>query len=586
VARVRCTQPESHTIEVELTLPALAAARHRELMMPRWIPGSYTLRDYARFVHSLEITTKQGRKIPTTRPATDRWRLRDPATGPLTVRYKVYCRDLTVNHSHVTSTHLYLHGVTVFLWDEDTRERPWRMHLEVPRNWKIWTGLPEHPARKGTRPPELKGSAHFAARDYDHLVDCPIEAGDAHHEERFTAAGKPHRLITWNPGEGIDWKRITKDITRIIEEACTVFDGPPYKDYTFILHLARDHGGGLEHDNSTVLGADPLALTEDKAYHTRFLPLVAHEYFHVWNVRRNKPSVLERIDYQRECPTGLLWFFEGGTTYYEFPLMLRAGIKKEHVYEVLTEIIKAVEYTPGRHRLSVTDASRLSWTKLYKQHESNPNTNISYYSKGALVCLMLDAHLRENGATLDQVMRHIWLEYGKKGRGIEEGSLPRHVQDATGVDVSRQLRAWLEKPGDLPLDKALASLGLKLERKHSDKNKKQGLGVILDEDNLKVLAVPERDLPKDPTPSLLDPGDEILAVDGWKVTAKNLARHLNPAEKRDTAEIAIFRDGRLVTLDVPLVEKNPDNYTLKEDKDAPADAKRRRAAWKRRRATK
>ncbi len=550
-------------------------------MMPRWMPGSYTLRDYARHVQELTVTTKNGRTLPTKRNETDRWSFNDPADGPLTVRYRVYCRDLTVNTSHVTATHLYLHGVSVFLYDETTRNLPWELTLDVPRDWPIWTGLPTKESHSGAWPPQLKGKTRFLADDYDHLVDCPLEAGVAHHVERFMAAGKPTRFVVWNPPEGVDWGRLKEDVTRIIEEACAVWDGPPYHDYTFILHVARDHGGGLEHDNSTVLGADPLALIEEKAYHTGLLPLVAHEFVHVWNVRRTRPATFSPYDYQRETPTGLLWLFEGGTTYYEFPLMLRAGVEEKHVYEVLAEILKSVEYTPGRHLMSLADASRLTWTKLYKRHESNPNTNISYYSKGAIVCLLLDAHLRENGANLDQVMRHLYREYGSKGIGIEEESIARHVLEATGVDASRQLARWLNTPGNIPVDKALKSLGLKIKRKSGDKKQTNGLGVILNEDPLKVLAVVDPEDREEVSP--LDPGDEIVAVDGWKVDAKKLRRHLNPQKERDEVEITVFRDGRLTPLKVPLLEKRPDSYKIEEDKEADTDAKRRRAGWKRKR---
>jgi predicted metalloprotease with PDZ domain len=591
VARIRAPEPEDHLVHVELDVPPLPVPGSRELMLPRWIPGSYVLRNFARFVQDLAVEDADGNALPTTRSATDRWRFDDPATGNLRVSYSVYCRDLTVDTSHVTSTHLYVHGVTTFLYDAATRSMPWRVELEVPSDWSIWTGLP---AAGRTRAgfPALRHRATFLATDYDHLIDCPIEAGPAHHVETFRAAGKPHRFVVWNPPESVDWRHITKDVRRIIEEACAIFTGAPYRDYTFILHVAREYGGGLEHDNSTVLGADPLHLLEKKAYHTRFLPLVAHEYFHVWNVRRIKPQRFLTMDLQQEVPTGLLWLFEGGTTYYEFPLMLRAGIPPEKVYETLTELVKYVDGAPGRHRISVSDASRLAWVKLYARHESNVNTNVSYYAKGALVCLCLDAHLRARGANLDQVMRYIWKEVALKGAGIEEDGFPRLVKEATGIDVARQLKRWVEEPGELPLEQSMRTLGLKLERKHSDPDANLGLGIILAEDDLRVLAVPDRWDTKDgrwrqganAVPHPLDPDDQILAVDGWKVDMKALARHVNVHEEGEDAVVSIFRDGRMRTLRVPVVEKIPDKVKVEEDKDAAADAKRRRTAWKRRRS--
>lgn len=594
-ATLSCPNPDNHLVEVTLRIPALSEPSDRTLVMPKWIPGSYKIRDFGRHVQDLSVAAP-GRTLPVQRTRTDGWTFHDPATGPLTVTYRVYCRDLTVDTSHVTATHLYVHGVTTFLYDDALRGMPWRVSVKVPKGWGIWAGLPSEGDHKGKPvggawPPELNGAAVFLADDYDHLVDCPIEAGVGHHVERFRAAGKAHRLVVWNPPRDVDWQKVTHDLANLVEEAAAVFGGLPYKDYTFIAHVAKGHGGGLEHKNSTVLGVDPLHLTDPKLYESRWLPLCAHEFFHVWNVRRIQPAAFRPFDYQQEVLTGLLWLFEGGTSYMEVPLLLRAKLgKPESAYEVLADMIKYTEMSEGRHRLSVADASRLTWTKLYQRHESNINTNVSYYSKGAVVCFCLDAHLREHGKNIDQVFQYLAENHGEGQRGVPEGGVPDIVKAATGLDVRRLINAWVEHPGELPVERACRTLGLKIERKHTDAEAKLGLGIQLDGDGMKVTSIPDRwkdgvkkgSVPGVPHP--LDPGDEIVAVDGWKVTEKDLGKFVNAKKDGEEISVTIFRDGRLRSVAVPVREKNPDKIAVVEDKKADAAAKRRRSLWKKSRA--
>ncbi|MBW3582824.1 MAG: PDZ domain-containing protein [Euryarchaeota archaeon] len=600
-ATVRCPAPDSHLVEVTLVLPALPEATERTLVMPKWIPGSYKIRDFGRHVQDLEVTNAAGNRLVVTRTRTDGWTFRDPGEGRLTVFYRVYCRDLTVDTSHVTDSHLYIHGTTCFLYDEACRGLPWRLTVETPRGWGIWSGLPQEGGRKGEKargiPKDKTGRAVFVADGYDHLVDCPVEAGPGHHVSKFRAGGKHHRLVVWNAPLDVPWDQVTDDLTLLIEETGALFDGLPYDHYTFIVHVAKGHGGGLEHANSTVLGVDPLHLTDKKQYETRFLPLCAHEFFHTWNVKRIRPSAFIPYDYQTEVMTKLLWLFEGFTSYYEVPLLLRSGIiDEENAYEVLAELIKYMELVPGRHKLPVSDSSRLTWVKLYQRHESNINTNVSYYSKGAVLGFVLDAHLRERGKSLDTVMRHLWRHYGKKDKGVDEDALPEIIKAATGIDLGKKLHKWADLAGDLPVDRACRLLGLDIKREHSDDKATLGLGVQLAESELKVTAVPDRwdtpggkpSHPHDvPRPHPIDPDDELIAIDGWKVTGKDLGKHLNNGrEAGDLVQVTLFRDGRIRNVDVPLVEKEPDKTKIGENKKATAAAKRRRGQWKKSRREK
>jgi predicted metalloprotease with PDZ domain len=575
MAQVQATfdarEPETHLVRVTMRFPA-SDASVRTFRMPAWVPGSYKIRDFGRHVQDLEAQVG-GRPVRHQHPTKDSWVVPATRGQPVTLTYRVYCRELTVDTSHVTADHAHLLPTTLAMYDEASRPLPHRVGLRLPRGWRAWSGL-EGDALDG----RLE-----AAQDYDHLIDCPIECGppEDYVVRRFTARGRPHRHVVWRPPAGVDWARVDRDMRAVVEETVKVWGEAPYRHYTFLTLVAAEHGGGLEHRNSTALGADPSHLLSDDRLQTRFLPLVAHEFFHTWNVKRVLPAAFQPYDLQNEAYTDLLWLFEGFTSYYELPILHRAKVVgPEEWGKMVAEDLEAYGKMLGRTRLSVAQASRLAWTLLYQPFEHNVNRNVSYYAKGMWVALCLDAELRRRNVPdgLDAVMRHLWRKHGRTGVGVTDDAFPDIVQQATGVDLRARIEAWTRGTEELPIDRSLRLLGWEVKREWKDPKKRLGLGVEFKPGAAGGGPVIARIWEDKPAYKVLQPDDELVAALGYKWRAEAFAEQVAGRKAGEPVELTVFREGRLRTFQVPLAELPKDKVTVKARK-GDAAAARRRKAW-------
>ncbi len=557
--------PETHLVRVTQKFPA-SAEPARTFRMAAWVPGSYKIRDFGRHVQDVEAFVG-GKPARVSQVGKDAWAVEGTAGKAVEVRFDAYCRELTVDTSHVTSDHAHVFPATTTLYDDASRSLPHKVSVKAPRGWRLWSGL-ETRALDGTLE---------AAVDYDHLIDCPIEAGppESYWEASFTARGKMHRIVYWNAPGDAQKDRIVKDVHAIVEHTAKLFGGLPYEHYTFIGHVAMEHGGGLEHRNSTVLGIDPLDLSTDEKLTTKHHPLVAHEFFHTWNVKRILPQAFQPYDLQVEVYTDLLWLFEGFTTYYELPLLKRAGVVDDEQFgKIVAEMLKYYEMAVGRKRRSVAEASRLTWSLLYQPHEHNINRNVSYYTKGMWVGLCLDHHLRMEGVKdgLDVVMRHLWKHH--RDVGVGEADMPTIVEAATGIDVRRKLNGWVNGTAELPIVKAFRDLGWTVKHEHQDKDKPNGLGVHFKPGTQTIGSIPD----EAPAFRILEPGDELVAVDGYKWKPDRFGALAGTKDAGDEVEVTVFRDGRLRSHAVALQEMPKDKITVTPRK-GDAAATRRRKAW-------
>ncbi len=559
--------PETHLVRVTQRFPAVPG-RDRSLRMPAWVPGSYKIRDFGRHVQDLTARVA-GKKMKVTQPGKDEWVIHDADGRAIEVTFDVYGRELTVDTSHVTADHAHLFPATLLLYDAHSRGLPHKVELLAPRGWRLWSGL-ETGALRG----DLE-----VADSLDHLMDCPMELGPPADYEvrRFKLRGTTHRHVVWRAPSSVNWGRIDRDMRATCEQVAKVWGEIPYKHYTFITHVASDYGGGLEHRNSTVLGADPAHFQNDEKIQTRLLPLVAHEFFHTWNVKRILPAAFQPYDLQTESYTDLLWLFEGFTSYYELPTLYRAKVVGDDEFaKMVGEDLEMYHKARGRKRISVSQASRLTWTLLYQPHEHNVNRNVSYYTKGMWVGLCLDAELRKRGTKdgLDAVMKHIWRKHGRTGMGVTDDAFPDLVEQATGTNLRTKIDAWTHGTEELPIDKALRTLGWDLKMEWKDPKRTKGLGVEFKPGGSTIARIWD-DVP---AYNVLQPDDEILAAQSYKWKADHFHDQVAQMKVGDAVEVVVFREGRIRHFKVPLVELPKDKFTVKKRKKDAAGT-RRRKAW-------
>lgn len=557
--RVSMSRPHSHLLEVEACFPPEAATQEGRLeaLLPVWTPGSYLVREYARHLQDVEAFAADGRPLQATRPDKRTVRV-EGADGGVTLRYRVYANELSVRTNHLDGTHAYFNGAALFLYAEATRAHAHHVTVEAPAGWHTFTALPREEA--GT----------FVAKDYDTLVDSPFEVGP-HTPLRFSAAGVEHELVVW--GDSVaEPEHLVADLRRVVEAAAALFGGLPLQRYLFLLYLTDRGRGGLEHASSTALLFPRAGLQSSRGWED-LLTLVAHEYFHLWIVKRVKPRAFVAVDYGQENYTSLLWLFEGGTAYYDNLVVRRAGLTSAGRYLLrLGETLSQLHATPGRRVQTLAQASLLSWVKHYRPDENSPNSAISYYLKGEVVCALLDLELRrltQDARSLDDLMRLLWRRYGDGSgvpeQGVEEAAL-QLVTEVAGAQAAQGLAAFFELAlrSTQELDYgAFAHVGLELRfrvresagdkggsapRLRATEARPRGWLGLTTRGSATVASVLEGSPAQE---AGLYPDDDLVALDGFKVDGAGLLARCDERRPGDTVRVTLFRRDRL--LEVPVV---------------------------------
>jgi predicted metalloprotease with PDZ domain len=419
--RYRLSMPEPHTHLFHVEAEVDAPGGDVELVFPVWTPGSYLVREYARHLEGLSASDGEGAPLPLERLDKHRVLVRAGRAARAVVRYRVYANELTVRTAHLDGTHGYLNGAAVFPYVPGREKAPHLLEVRPPAGWRVATALEGGPET-------------FTARDYDDLADSPLEIGE-HRLVRFTALGRLHEIAIWGRGN-VDEARLAGDARLVVETLAALVggDGLPYERYVFIVHLADQRRGGLEHARSTTLHVHRMGFFPRETYEET-LGLLAHELFHVWNVKRLRPAAFVPYDYAREQYTRLLWWFEGATSYYEHVALARAGILEPRRWlEALGKALTALERTPGAAKMSLEEASFLAWVKHYRPDENSPNSAVSYYLKGELVAFALDLELRRRGHSLDDLLRSLHARHalGKASPSSHAGSAGEGTHPPSG----------------------------------------------------------------------------------------------------------------------------------------------------------
>lgn len=465
--------PAQHLWQITLSFEHVSGNLNL-LKLANWTAGSYMIRDFSRHIVNIQAALND-EIIDIYQLDKNTWQLPDQ-DGIFTVQYAVYANDLSVRASLLDSERGFIDGACLFLYVPHRRNEPCQVSFNaLPENWQICTTLPR------------LDTTTYQAANYAELTDHPIELGEHIEILEFLAHGIPHFIALSGYYRDFDRARLIADCQKICEYEIGLFNHTvPFPHYLFLLHLNDNVYGGLEHISSTALLTDRKCLPsygmgEPNAAYTDLLGLIAHEYFHAWNVKSIKPTVFQPYDLDKETYTEQLWAYEGITSYYDDLALVRSGvISVDNYLNLLAQNITRVQRNAGRKHQTLAQSSFSAWHKYYKQDENSPNAITSYYKQGALFAMCLDLVIRDNSEyNLDFVMKNLFARYAATAQGTHEGEWQMLASELTGLTLQDFFQHGLYSTADLPLEICLAVAGLEL--RWLPENRSAGNGRLVSE---------------------------------------------------------------------------------------------------------
>ena len=542
VYRVDATNGADQRLDVEIEVSAPFTSPSLKLSFPRWVPGSYFLREPIQHVSDLNACDEKGHALKVLRKDVDSIIIRGvQSVAKVCISYKLLCVDNTVRSNHLDETHLHL--MPPFTWflptdgiDSKRMNMQHRVEFLLPETWNVSTQMQlEHSAkRNGTQ-------LHtFQVEHRDALLDGIAEC-NANKIHTFTVGGRNHSLHYWDSGghvpNEIMLNRFLEDMKKIIAEHHALF-GQLEEPYSTILHLTDGGRGGLEHTNSQTSMVPRTSLQPGHVEDYRDLvSLFSHEYVHQWNVKRLRPKRFLDYDLQREVNTDLLWWFEGATSWIGDIMCLRSGAwSAEDYFADMKRKLKRHHTRSGSSCQALCEASHEAWIHLYRSNPYSRETQISYYLEGELTIFALDAELRRRSKGETGVCDLMKLLYERHNihvadealRGVKYNDIRKAL---TSLPGGKRLGSFLDsvtkEAGHLDLNKAFSSFGLTYKPSDEPKRKEGtdtvvwegfaqgwlGVHVRTQGNKLKVTS----HMQNSPAREDLQVGDEIIAVDGVRV---------------------------------------------------------------------
>ena len=591
------SHPNSHLFEVtvEVGLPAEAKLGSLDFQMPKWSPGRYAVFDFAKNVQEIQagslcLPSFECEQIilPVTRVDDQTWRVQVGGfrlidnIKRLRLTYKVFANDLSGTFSELDSRHANFNGGCVFMYIVNHKQDPVSLSINPPKGWRIVNGRTE-----------IKDQSEWQFPNWDIMTDTPTEIAPDWTEDDFRVGGRQYHVVVHSLGnEGGKRPALVRDIEQIVKAETAMWGAPEFDSYTFLIHFAADghSSDGMEHLTSTQIIV-PGGLADPGMYEDA-LDAIAHEFFHVWNVKRLRPIELGPWDFTRPANTRGLWIAEGITNYYGHLMQRRAGLWTDaELLSTLSRQITEVENSPGSRLMSAEESS-LSAPFIddapHAQKTNLANTSISYYLKGEVLGLVLDLLIRgKTGgrASLDDVMRRMYEEfylkspnatYYLRGRGYRPEDFERMVSEVSGADMSDFFKRYVRGVDSPPYEEVFAQVGLRFVR---EPRQPVSLGISADESDKANFTIGGVRPDSPAAEAGLEVGDKVLFFGGRKLTPTNFVRLLGRYKPGDRVALIVQRDARTLRVSITLGEPQILNYRIEEMKDAPAEPKVLRAAW-------
>ena len=562
---LKMPKPQNHYFEVEMVLTDFKE-KELELKLPVWAPGSYLVREFSKNINLVKAIDQNGNLIEVDKKSKNSWLIKSKGSKKIVVKYEVYAFELSVRTSFLDLSHGFVSGSGVFMFLEAYQNSKGTLDIFPHSSFKtITTALP-----KSVNPEKRGGIENFTFENYDQLVDCPIEIGNQVVFD-FMAAGVKHTVAMYGEGN-YDIPSLKIDMAKVIEAETAVFGENPNKEYVFIVHNVVYGQGGLEHKNSTTLSVNRWTYSAPK--NSDFLNLVAHEYFHLWNVKRIRPIELGPFDYSQENYTTLLWVMEGFTSYYDELILRRIGLySKEEFLNKLQSSINYVEGSVGSRVQPVAHASFDAWVKAYRPTENSANTSMSYYSRGSVLAAIFDVMIINNSKGkegLDAFLRHLYTKFHKGlNRGFSDTEFKTELEKFVGKDLTDFYKKYINGTEILPYAEIFDNVAITVKDQTTFL---PSFGAVCRQEggNVIVKSIRAGSCAED---AGLSVGDEIIGCNFYRVDQRMLDGMMNGLILGETAELLIARDENLFSVKVRMTNYRKPSFKIEKQLNSNNDTK-------------
>lgn len=564
-------EPAHHEAQITMLVPPISE-QVLELRMASWRTGRYLMLPLANGVMHLVAETSSGRRVPVRRVEKDRWQVEDLRGEPVEIRYRLYANSLGTRTRHIDATHAFLDLSTTLLYAPALRQHPVDIELTVPKGWRSVSGLAAG-----------SGAHEFRAENWDEAADSPIETG-LHQSVKFKVGRQSFELIVWGVSN-LDINAAARDLAKIAAAQRTYWGEFPFDRFIFMVHATDGARGATEHPNSTVIQRPRWRFGTQEDYFD-FLATASHELVHAWNVKAYRPQGLVPYRFNDENYTDLLWFVEGGTSYLDELMLVRAGILTPKQYlKRLSERVEKHLKRPGVRHMSPAESSFIEW--IAPKGEQAWNRAVNIYRQGEMLSLWLDLQLQQDSQgkhSIRDVHRKLYQAFPVQNRGYTSEDLKEIFAELGLKNADEIWEKYVEGAHPPPVIDALKRIGVRT--RYQDKTKwaihqsvVAELGLELDPSD------PSGTLVKtvtDGTPAWqagLTAGDRIVALDGIRIHKDNLAKVLRTFKPKQLVELAFFHNDRLQTASIRLQEVPSGRLTLELAESLSAEELKHLALW-------
>jgi predicted metalloprotease with PDZ domain len=548
------TNPTSHLYEVSLEIRGVREPSI-SVSMPAWSPGMYRIENYARNVQDFRVTSSGNQSLKWEKTDKQTWRIAKSSADDVQVHYQVFSTALADDIADVAPP-------TLFMYVVGQKHVPCTLIYKTPAGWNVYTGL------------ERRNDRYYAS-DYDIFIDAPAFAGRDFKVLEFETGGARHHLVFSKPNISMSAAQVASDVQDIVEAATAIFGKLPYTDYTFLFKVLPQGANSVEHLNSTHITVGENDFVTQTSYR-QVLSTVAHEFFHLWNVKRIRPAVLGPFDYTHEVQTHLLWASEGVTSYYADLLLERSGIDQPGDFiGRMGGLINLMQHTPGRHLMSAEEASWDAWLRA----DNAESTSVSYYVKGELVGLLLDIEIRtrtKGQKSLDDVMRYLMETYANNGVGFPEDGFLKAVETVAGSDFHEFYERAVQSREELDYNRYVKQVGLSVDTSLQPASIYLGIQFEQEPNLVRVKRVLENSPAEQ---AKLDAGDVLVAMNDERLTSDNFISRLHSHTIGETIKLTVMRGQRLLTLDIVPAEFQEQRWQLNENPRPTPEQLRLKNTW-------